>query len=159
MEEKSRTRLKEEMQDLQRLGESIVKLPLDRINKIEMPEELRDAILLARTLKKHGAMRRQMQYVGTLMRNVDTEPIRCFIDNIKIGSKDESRTFNKLEKWRDDLVNGKDGVMDCVLNELPGVDRQHIRQLVRNAVKEKEKEQPPKASRALFRYLKELTSE
>jgi ribosome-associated protein len=159
MEEKSRTRLKEEMQDLQRLGESIVKLPLDRINKIEMPEELREAILLARTLKKHGAMRRQMQYVGTLMRNVDTEPIRSFIDNIKIGSKDESRTFNKLEKWRDDLVNGKAGVMDCVLNELPGVDRQHIRQLVRNAVKEKEKVQPPKASRALFRYLKELTSE
>jgi ribosome-associated protein len=159
MEEKSRTRLKEEMQDLQRLGESIVKLPLDRINKIEMPEELREAILLARTLKKHGAMRRQMQYVGTLMRNVDTEPIRSFIDNIKIGSKDESRTFNKLEKWRDDLVNGKAGIMDCVLNELPGVDRQHIRQLVRNAVKEKEKEQPPKASRALFRYLKELTSE
>jgi ribosome-associated protein len=159
MEEKSRTRLKEEMQDLQRLGESIVKLPLDRINKIEMPEELREAILLARTLKKHGAMRRQMQYVGTLMRNVDTEPIRSFIDNIKIGSKDESRTFNKLEKWRDDLVNGKAGVMDCVLNELPGVDRQHIRQLVRNAVKEKEKVRPPKASRALFRYLKELTSE
>ena len=56
-------------------------------------------------------------------------------------------------------MNGKDGVMDCVLNKLPGVDRQHIRQLVRNAVKEKDKEQPPKASRALFRYLKELTSE
>ena len=131
MEEKSRTRLKEEMQDLLRLGESIVKLPLDRINKIEMPEELRDTILLARTLKKHGAMRRQMQYVGTLMRNVDTEPIRCFIDNIKLGSKYESRTFNKLEKWRDDLVNGKDGALDCVLNELPGVDRQHIKQLVK----------------------------
>ena len=159
MEEKSRTRLKEEMQDLQRLGESIVKLPLDRINKIEMPEELRDAILLARTLKKHGAMRRQMQYVGTLMRCVNTEPIKYFIDNIKLGSKDESRAFNKLEKWRDDLVNGKEGVMDCVLNELPGVDRQHIRQLVRNAVKEKKKELSPKASRGLFKYLRELTAE
>ncbi len=159
MEGKSRTRLKQEMHDLQRLGEDILKLSLDHINKIEMPEELREAILFARTLKKHGALRRQLQYVGTLMRNVDTEPIRRFIDNIKLGSKNESTAFNKLEKWRDDLVNGKEGVMDCVLNELPGVNRQHIRQLVRNAVKEKEKQQSPKASRALFRYLRELMSE
>jgi ribosome-associated protein len=159
MEEKSRTRLKEEMQDLQRLGESIVKLPLDRINKIEMPEELRDAILLARTLKKHGAMRRQMQYIGTLMRKIDTEPIRRFVDDINRGSKNESREFHKFEKLRDDLMNGREGAMEQVLEIYPGVDRQHLRQLVRNAVKEKEKEQPPKASRALFRYLKELTSE
>ena len=124
-----------------------------------MPKELREAILFAKTLKKHGALRRQMQYVGTLMRNVDTKPIRSFLDNIMLGNKNASRAFKKLEKWRDDLVNGKEGVMDCVVNELPGVNRQHIRQLVRNAVKEKENQQPPKASRALFRYLRELMSE
>lgn len=159
MEEKSRTLLKEEMKELQRFGESLVKLPLERINKIEMPEELRDAILHARTLKKHEARRRQMQYVGTLMRNVDVDPIRSYIDNINLGSKDESRVFNKIETWRDDLVKGKEGAIECVLNELPGADRQHLRQLVRNAVKESEKGFSPKSSRALFRYLRELMTE
>jgi ribosome-associated protein len=159
MEEKSRTRLKEDMKSLQLLGETIVKLPVDRINKIDMPDVLREAVLLARTLTKHEARRRQMQYIGTLMRKIDAEPIRRFVGDINRGSKNESRKFHKLEKLRDDLINGKEGAMEQVLEIYPGVDRQHLRQLVRNVVKEKEKEQPPKASRALFRYLKELTSE
>ena len=159
MEEKSRTLLKEEMKELQRLGESLVKLPLERINIIEMPDELRDAVLHPTTIKKHEAKRRQMQYVGTLMRNVDVEPIRAYISNMDLGSKDASRALKKIEMWRDDLVNGKEGALECVLNELHGADRQHIRQLVRNAVKENEKGAPPKSSRALFRYLRELISE
>ncbi len=159
MEEKSRTQLKEEMRALQQLGEDVVHLPVDRINKIEMPEELREAVLLARTLKKHEARRRQMQYVGTLMRKIDSEPIKNFVDNINSGSKKEARAFHKLEKIRDDLLAGKEGAMSDVLNGFPGADRQHIRQLIRNAGKEKEKVLPPKSSRALFKYLKELTSE
>ncbi len=159
MEEKSRTRLKEEMKSLQLLGETIVKLPVDRINKIVMPDVLREAVLLAKTLTKHEARRRQMQYIGTLMRKIDAEPIRRFVDDINRGSKEESREFHKFEKLRDDLMNGRESAMEQVLEIYPGVDRQQLRQLVRNAVKEKEKEQPPKASRALFRYLRELTSE
>ena len=159
MEEKSRTQLKEDMKSLQLLGETIVKLPLERINKIDMPDVLREAVCLARTLTKHEARRRQMQYIGTLMRKIDAELISRFVDDINRGSKNESREFNKLEKLRDDLMNGREGAMEQVLEIYPGVDRQHLRQLVRNAVKEKEKEQSPKPSRALFRYLKELTSE
>ena len=159
MEEKSKTKLKEDMKALQQLGERLVKLPTDRINKIEMPEELREAILLARTLKKHEARRRQMQYIGTLMRKIDSEPIKCFVEDVNSGSKYEARAFHKLEKLREDLINGREGAMEQVLEKYPVVDRQHLRQLVRNALKEKEKEQPPKASRALFRYLKELSSE
>jgi len=159
MEEKSRTQLKEDMKSLQQLGESIVRLPIERINKIDMPDVLRESILLAKTLIKHGARRRQMQYIGTLMRKIDAEPIRRFVDDMNLGSKKESRKLQKLEKLREDLIHGKDGVMDKLLGKYPGADRQHLRQLVRNAVKEKEKQQPPKASRVLFKYLKEVSSE
>jgi len=147
------------MKALQQLGENLVKLPIDKINKIEMPEELRDAIFLAKTLKKHEAKRRQMHYIGTFMRKIDLEPIRAILDDINRGSKSESRALHKLEKWRNDLISGKEGAMGDVLNEFPGVDRQHIRQLIRNAGKEKEKDLPPKSSRALFKYLKEQISQ
>jgi len=93
------------------------------------------------------------------MRKIDAEPIRCFIEDINSGSKMESRFFHKLGKWRDELLAGKEGVMDDILSEIPGADRQHLRQLIRNAAKEKEKDLPLKSSRALFKYLKELTSE
>lgn len=147
------------MQSLQQLGESLVDLPVEKINRVEIPEILREAVLLARTLKKHGARRRQLQYIGTLMREVDAEPIRAFLENIDRGSKEETRAFQRLEKCRDELVDGSSGAADRVLAEFPGADRQHIRQLVRNAVREREKQQPPKSSRALFKYLKTLQSE
>ena len=100
-----------------------------------------------------------MQYIGTLMRAVDPEPIRRFVEEAGSNSKEQSIAFHKIEKWRDELIAGKNGVLDDVVREFPEADRQHIRQLVRNALKENEKEKTPRSSRALFKYLKEVSAE
>ncbi len=156
MEQKSRTQNKKEAQALQKLGEQLVGLSPDQINKMIMSQELRDAVLFAKTIKKHGARRRQMQYIGTLMREIDPEPIRRAIEIIAQGKKRNVRAMQQIEKWRDGLVDGNDDLYEDILSRFPGAERQRLSRLVRNAQKEKEKNKPPKSSRALFRYLKEL---
>jgi len=87
IEQKSKSQLKREMSALQAMGERLVKLTANQIGAMEMPEDLREAVLFARTLKKHEALRRQMQYIGALMREVDPEPIRKALDNIGRGRR------------------------------------------------------------------------
>jgi len=159
MEEQSRTRRKQEMRRLQQMGEKLVQLPGEKISRVEMPEVLREAIHLAKTLKTHEARRRQMQYIGTLMRKVDVDPIRAFLQDLERGSRKAVHAFHRLEKLRDDLIADPAGAVDRVLAVFPDADRQHVCQLVRNAVREREKERPPKSSRALFKYLQGLQSE
>ena len=141
---------------LQELGERLVALSSDQIEQIELPEELREAVVFARNIRKHGARRRQLQYIGTLMREVDPEPIRQAVTNILQGQNIAKQVFQEVEQWRDELILlGEEGIED-VLRRFPNGDRQRLRQLVRNARKEKEAQRPPKSSRALFRYLKVL---
>jgi ribosome-associated protein len=157
MEPKSKSQAKREMLALQELGEKLVELPLSQINKIEMDQDLREAILFARTMKKGGAWRRQLQYIGTLMRDVDPEPIREALEAISRGRNLEARLFQKLERWRDELIGGNEELVEEIVGHFPDADRQQLRRLVLNARKEKEANKPPKSSRALFRYLRELS--
>ena len=122
-----------------------------------MDEDLWDAVLFAKTLTKHEARRRQLQYIGTLMRDADVEPIRQALENIARGNRMEAQAFAQVEKWRDVLLEGNDAPLDEIMERFPDADVQQLRQLVRNARKEKGKDKPPKSSRALFRYLRELS--
>lgn len=157
MERKSKSQVKREMLALQSLGEQLTELSPAQISKIDMPEDLREAVLFARTLKKDESRRRHLQYIGTLMRDIDPEPIQKFLDNLRRGQRHEAELFRKLEKWRDELIDGNDSLMEDIMNQFPGIDRQQLRRLVLNARKEKEVDKPPKSSRALFRYLRELS--
>jgi ribosome-associated protein len=157
MEQKSKSQAKRDMLALQSLGEQLVELSSGQISKIEMPQDLRDAVLLAKTLKKNEAWRRQMQYIGTLMREADPEPIREALDEISRGQRPDAQLFRKIEQWRDRLVDEDDGFLEEILDHLPDADRQRLRQFVFNARREKEGNKPPKSSRALFRYLRELS--
>lgn len=154
---KSKSQVKREMVALQKLGERLIELSVDQIKKIEMLEELREALLEGKTITKREARRRHMQYIGALMREADPEPIKKALDSISLGQALVTGEFKKIEKWRDGLLEGNQGVINEICEEYPDADRQRIRQLARNAVKEKEKNKPPKSSRALFRYLKDLT--
>ncbi|MGA3114590.1 MAG: ribosome biogenesis factor YjgA [Syntrophobacteraceae bacterium] len=159
MEPRSKSQVKREMLALQTLGEKLVGLTADQIMKIDMPMELRDALLFAKTINKGEARRRQLQYIGVLMREADPEPIQKALDTLGRGHLLDAKRFEELERWRDELVKGRDGILEEIMGRFPGVDRQALSQLVLSARKEREVNKPPKASRALFRFLRALSKQ
>ena len=158
MEQKSKSQAKREMLALQSLGEQLVDLSPNEISKIEMSQDLREAVLFARTLKKREAWRRQMQYIGTLMRDADPGPIRKAVAEIGRGRGHDAQLFRELEQLRNGLIEGNDEFLANTVNHFPDADRKRLHRLALNARKEREGNKPPKASRALFRYLRELST-
>ncbi|MDX5364442.1 MAG: DUF615 domain-containing protein [Pseudazoarcus pumilus] len=151
----SKSERKREMHALQDIGAELVELPADRLKRLELPEDLRAAVLEARRITKHEARRRQMQYIGKLMRGVDAEPIRAALDAFKNVSKEEIARHHRLERLRDDFL-GDEQVAGRIVEQWPHADLQHLRTLRRNALKEREQNKPPRAYREIFRILREL---
>lgn len=158
MEDKSKSERKREVTALQDLGERLLELSQEQLNNIRISQELQDALILAKTLKSRGARRRHMQYIGVLMRRIDPEPIRLMIHEIDKGQKHKAREFQQLETMRNSLIDGDDTVFEQIIRLFPDADILRLRQLVRGARKEKKENKPPKQSRSLFRYLRELAA-
>ena len=158
MEDKSKSERKREVTALQDLGERLLELSQEQLNNIRISQELQDALILAKTLKSRGARRRQMQYIGVLMRRIDPEPIRLMIHEIDKGQKHKAREFQQLETMRNSLIDGDDTVFEEIIRRFPDADILRLRQFVRSARKEKKENKPPKQSRSLFRYLRELAA-
>jgi ribosome-associated protein len=154
---KSRTQLKKEDKALQKLGESLVALSPDRIVDIEMPQELREAVDLARKTRSHGARRRQLKYIGKLMRGIDCGPIRQAIQNLQAGDLEKIRAHKKIEGWRDALKAGNLQTIEDILDACPQAERQRLTQLARNAHAHADSDKAVTSSRQLFRYLKEIS--
>lgn len=154
---KSRTQKKKEDRALQQLGEELLSISAEQLVAIEMPEELVEAVRLGRKTTQHGARRRQLQYIGALMRKIDAAPIRKALDNIRLGDYQKVLGYKKLERWRDALKEGDLSVVEDILAQCPEAERQRLMQLVRNARKEAEMGKTVKASRVLFRYLREVS--
>lgn len=155
-EPKSRSQIKREMHELQAMGERLVSLPVSDYERLGLPSHLAKALKDAKKITKHEARRRQIQYIGGLMREVDDEPIREFLADVDAGRKRQAREFHELEEWRDRMVDGDDELVEELIERF-GLDcRQQLWQLTRNARKEKATQKPPKSSRALFRLLKQL---
>lgn len=156
MQDKSKSERKREITALQELGARLLELSNEQVREIAVPRELEEALLLARTLKSHGARRRHMQYIGVLMRKIDSEPIRTAINEIERGQKRKAREFRQIEQIRDSLLEGSDAVFEEIASRFPDTDIQKIRQLVRSSRKEEKEGRPPKHSRLLFKYLREV---
>ncbi len=155
--EKSRTQKKNEDRAFQKMGEKLVELSKDQLKIIKMPGELLEAVLFAKTTKKHGARRRQMQYIGTIMRSIDIEPVKNALAEIEQNSLLNAKKHQEAEKLRDRLLTGDIALIDDVVKKYPGADRQRLGQMVRSARKEVQKKVPlKKSSRNLFRYLRDL---
>lgn len=154
---KSRTQKKKEDRALQRLGEELLTISMDQLAAITMPEELAEAVRLGRQTTQHGARRRQLQYIGALMRQIDSTPIKKALDNIRQGDYQKELAFKKVERWRDTLKEGDLSIVEDILAECPGAERQRLMQLVRNARKEADTGKTVKASRVLFRYLRQVS--
>ncbi len=151
----SKSQLKREMTDLQRLGAELVALSKERLKKIEMPERLRDALMDAQRFTKHEAKRRQMQYIGKIMRDIDDAPLRAALDEISGVSKAATVRQHQLERLRTRLMEDETAFSELA-RDYPAADIQHLRQLRRNAIKEATQNKPPRAYRDLFRELRIL---
>ncbi len=154
---RSKTRAKEEVEALQALSKRLVDVGNDRLKKLDIPESLRDAVLEAKKISSHGALRRQMQFIGKLMRDVDTDPIQEMLDELDGISNKANARFHALEKLRDRLIEDE-SVITSLKNDYPELDVSALRTLRRNALKEQAEQKPPKAYRAIFQLLKSLES-
>ncbi|HEB98237.1 MAG TPA: DUF615 domain-containing protein [Thiotrichales bacterium] len=152
----SKTRRKREADALQALGETLVGLPEARLAAIELPDRLREAVMEARRIKARGGRRRQLQYIGKLMRSIDADPIRAALDDFTRQNRRAARAFRQLEALRDQLIAEGDAALGEVLERFPHCDRQHLRQLMRQARKDQAADKTA-GLRALFRYLRELS--
>jgi ribosome-associated protein len=142
----SKTQLKAEADEKQALGEALLTLRADLMARLDLPEKLIDAIAQAKKITNFEGKRRQMQFIGKLMRPLDTEPIRAAIDEQKNGSAQLTLALHLAEQWRDKLIASDDAMGDW-LAEHPDTDSQQLRALVRQARKDAKPEKPGEAPR------------
>jgi ribosome-associated protein len=156
----SKSQLKRNAEALQEMGKTLVELPAARfaamMAKLDLPEDLREALTICRAIHARGGRKRQLQYIGKLMRGIDAEPIRSALEGLVGKDRAETALLHRLEHWRERLIAEGDTALAELLDEFPMAERQSLRQLVMKARKEQEAGQPPAAARALFRALREL---
>lgn len=156
----SKTEIKRQVKEVQAIGESLCILRPDQLDKIDLGDELRAAIDESRRIKpRSNAMKRHMGYVGRLMRTMtdeELEEVKLVAERFDASKQAHTDFFHKLERTRDQLINGGNEKLEAFLADYPAADIQHLRQLIRNAKKEAEKGQPKGAGKKLFQYIREL---
>ncbi len=155
-EQMSKTKLKAEADALQILGVKLIALPKDKLTKLDLPESLADAIHEAKRLTANGAIRRQKQYIGSLMRDIDTAQIVDQLHRWEGKHTAENAHFHMLERWRDRMIESPEVVSEWMKLH-PHTDSQQLRTLIRNVQRELLANKPPKSSRELFKLIREIT--
>jgi len=153
----SKTRLKRDAHDLQVLGTRLVELPRDRLQMLDLPESLRDAVQAAQSINRNEARRRQMQYIGKLMRDIDPADIQAQFEIWDGTSATEVALQHAIERWRERLMEDETALTELATT-YTGCDTQQLRTLVRNARREFAQKKPPRSHRELFRVLRTLIS-
>ena len=154
----SKSQRKRESTALQDMGAELVALSRDQLKKIDLPDNLLLAVRDCQRFTSHGAISRQMQYIGKLMRGIDPAPIQAVLDEINGVSAAANARQHALERLRVRLLEDE-AVLGEIARDYPGTDITQLRQLRRNALKEQEHAKPPRAFREIFRVLRELTQE
>lgn len=152
----SKSALKREMHALQDLGEHLLTLTPGELATVPLEPELAEALAEAKRIRHHSARKRQLQYIGKLMRRIDPEPIQRAVEELENGRQAQNRAFQKLERLRDEALNQGLAGIELLVEAFPHADRQHLRQLFLLAEREKAAGKPPAATRKVFRYLREL---
>lgn len=150
----SKSQRKRDMVALQKLGESLIELAPEQLERLDLHEDLVEAIRFFHTLKDKEARRRQQQFIGTVMRKIDPEPLRQALDELDQLRFQQAEAFHQIEIWRDALVDGDGEVLTELVGRF-GLDSQQLRQLARQAAAEKAAGKPSKNGRALFRLLRQ----
>ncbi|MGQ0524217.1 MAG: ribosome biogenesis factor YjgA [Betaproteobacteria bacterium] len=150
----SKTQQKKLMLSLQELGAELVALNDTQLASMALPEALRDAVVAAKRMSKFEARRRQLQYIGRLMRAVDPEPIRARLDGWKANSREQTARLHRIERWRERLI-ADDQALGEFIAAYPNVDAQQLRALVRNTQRDRLENRPPKHYRVLFHLIRD----
>ena len=154
-DEISKSQIKREAEALKVIGRQLVELNNKQLTKIPGSESLFHAISVAHKIQnKHEALRRQIQYIGKVLRSEDIDAITAALDKLNNKHQQLTHATQKLELLRDELIEFGDPKINELLQEFPQLERQKLRQLVRQANKEKKQEKPGKAAKELFAYLK-----
>ena len=150
----SKTQIKNEMNERQAFGMQLTKLAPDTLKKIGLSEELLEAVLFYNKITANGALKRQAQFIGRLMRDTDPEPIQAYLNKLKGDNAEHNAAMQRLELLRERLVESDDALTELISNK-PELPISELRTLIRNARREKEQNKPPKAFRELFQLLKQ----
>jgi len=156
-ERPSKTRLKQQMHELQDLGAALVALPDERAAALALPESLLAAVHEFKHTRSHEGRRRQMQYIGKLMRRTDPAPIRQAVDAMRLGQANDALALHQAEAWRDRMLASDDGLTGWTA-EFPGSDLQRLRSLIRAARKDAAAapgQRNGRAYRELFQFIKQ----
>ena len=154
----SKSQLKRDNQDLRDMARQLVLLAKSQLEKITLDDSLKEAIEEACRLKKPDARRRQIQYIAKLMRDIDISGIKHALEKINYQSKTFRKHFTKLEEWRDRFINEGNDAIEEFITHFPNADRQQLRNLQRQAYREKSKNKPHAASEKLFKYIQHLVN-
>ena len=159
-ERPSKSERKRQSTDLQALGEALIELPESEFEALPLPENLRDAVALARRITAHGGLYRQKQYIGKLMRKIDAEPIRAALASRKDRERVAALRFRRIEQWRDRLLAEGQGGIEALRSEMNvELDAPSLARLIERARSEQAREQPPHAARELFRVLRDILAD
>lgn len=157
---KSKQQKKREAEAMQALGTTVVELPAAQfkvfIDKTELPEKLQEALQQCRSIKSREAHRRQLQYIGKLMRDMDPEPIQQILAQLKQSGQVATVQLHKIERWRERLLTEGESAFQELLSLYPELDSKHVQKLITAAHRESTQNQAPRSARMLFRYLRDL---
>ncbi len=155
----SKSEIKRDAEALKKFGAKLVALTPNNLEKIPLDEKLAAAIALAQRSQR-GALRRQLQYIGKLLRNTDVEPLQEALDKLENKHNQQQAVFHRLEHLRDQLLESDNNTaLSQLIAQYPDLDIQHLRNLIRGAQKEQATQKPPKFYREIFQYLKTLETE
>jgi ribosome-associated protein len=155
----SKTELKRLAQQATELGKQLVSLDKATLNKLDLPANVLENVVTTQSIKSNIARKRQLQYLGKQIRNSDMQHIQQQLAKIQHQHRHDTAQFHKLEQWRDQLLEQNDTAINQFLDNYPHADRQHLRQLVRQAHQEAKKNAAPAAARKLFRYIKDVVED
>ena len=154
---KSKSQIKRELHALQDLGKQLFELPEKQLNTMPISDNLREAIQSAHAMRtKHGALKRQLKFIGGLMVDEDETAILQALEKLQQVHQNAVNQFHEIEQWRDKLIEGDQVLFDELANKFEQFERQYVNQLIRNTRKEQQQNKPPKSARLLFKYLSEL---
>jgi ribosome-associated protein len=151
----SKTELKKDSKKIQQFGRKISELTINNIEEFKFPLNIYEATIDLKNLKSNSAKKRQVQYLGKLLREIDLTDAFIIMKQLKVSSQKEIQRNNIIEGWRNKLLNNNNSITEFV-DEYPEIDRQSLRQTISNAQKEKIKNKPPKYSRQLFKLIKDI---
>lgn len=154
-ERPSKSQLKREMSALQALGERIIAMSDAERARLPLSDELLAAVKETSRIRSHEGRRRHMQYIGKLMRREDLDAIHAVFEEVEQEQLQRDHAFHRLEGWRDRLIEQGDPAVEAFIIDFPNVDRQALRQLIRNARHERDQNKSPTHARRLFRLIRD----